>query len=886
MKALHRFFVRLRNFASHRRVDLRLQEEIEQHLALQTEENLRAGMTPAEARRQAILKFGSVQSVREDCHSEEGLPLVEGLLQDLRYALRILRKSPSFTVVAIVTLALGIGANATVFSVVDAVLLRPLPYFQPQRIVEAESSSGRGAFASNLSYPDFFDWRAQNHSFSHLVSYHDASYTLTGAARPVHVAAQIVSWDLLPMLGVNPALGRGFTAAEEKRGTRVVLLSHGFWTSQFAADPGVLGRTLQLSGDTFTVIGVMPASFRFPITAPKNDLWTTLAVDDAPSGDGIRNRSSHFLDSMGRLKPGVTIAQADQDMKAIAGRLARQYPDTNTKHDSARVESELDAVLGDTKTLLVVILCAVALVLLIACGNIANLLLARVSDRRREIAMRSAVGATRARIVRQLLLESLVLSAAGGLAGCGLAFFSTPLVLRLIGDSVPRAADAGVNLQVLIFGSAVTLVAGILFGLIPAIQASKTDLVSTLKSGSLTDIAGRNRLRSAVIVGQVALGIVLSAGAGLLISTFVRLIREDLGFRPDHLLAFRFETPDNRYSKTRAQFYRDYFERLRALPGVGSAAGTMILPMSPDEADITFENPEHPLPPGQLPAAAISLISPDYFRTMQVPILRGRDFTDADTVSAPQVMIINHAFAEKYFPGEDPIGKQLKPGAGNGDGPDRLPLRTIIAVTGDIRGSMTRRQDLPAYFLPAAQLPTWCCLVSVVRSSVDPHALEPAVRRLVASMDKDIPVTDVATMPELMSLQLSQPRFAMVLLGAFAGLALLLTVVGLYGVMMYSVARRRREIGVRLALGARRTLVVRMVLIEASRLLAIGIALGLTASLLFASVMKTMLYGAAQRDPMVLTAVCAAVAFTGLLAAWLPALRAASIEPMQALRSD
>jgi len=885
MKAVHRFFVRLRNFAAHRRVDRRLQEEIEQHLALQTEENLRAGMTPAEAWRQAILKFGSVQSVREECHSEESLPLVEGVVQDLRYALRILRKSPSFTVVAIVTLAMGIGANATVFSVVDAILLRPLPYSQPQRLVEAESSSGRGTFASNLSYPDFFDWRAQNHSFSHLVSYHDTSYTLTGSARPVHVAAQIVSWDLLPMLGINPILGRGFTAAEEKRGTRVALLSHALWVAQFAADPGILGRTLQLSGDTFTVIGVMPASFRFPITAPKTDLWTTLAVDDTPAGDGVTNRGSHFLNAMGRLKPGVTVAQADQDMKAIATRLARQYPDTNTKHDSARVESELDAVLGDTRTLLVVILCAVGLVLLIACGNIANLLLARVSDRRREIAMRSAVGATRSRIVRQLLLESLVLSCGGGLAGCALAFFSTPVVLRLIGDSVPRAADAGVNLQVLAFGLAVTLVAGILFGLIPAIQASKTDLVSTLKTGSLTDISGRDRLRSAVIVGQVALGIVLSAGAGLLISTFVRLAHEDLGFRADHLLTFRFETPDNRYSKTRAPFYQEYFERLRAIPGVESAAGTMILPMASDDADVSFQNPEHPLPEGQLPSADISLISPGYFRAMQVPILRGRDFSEADTRDSLPVMIINHAFAEKYFPGEDPVGRQLKPGAGDGR-PGGPPLRTIIAITGDIRHSMTQRQDRPAYFLPAAQLPTWCCLVSVVRTSVDPHALEPAARRLVASMDKDIPVTDMATMPELMSVQLSQPRFAMVLLGAFAGLALLLTVVGLYGVMMYSVARRRREIGLRLALGARHTLVVRMVLIEASRLLAAGIALGLTASLLFSSVMKTMLYGTAEHDPMVLAAVCAAVACTGLLAAWLPALRAASIEPMQALRTD
>ena len=508
------------------------------------------------------------------------------LLKDFRQALRQMRKSLGFTAVVVVTLALGIGANTTVFSVVDAVLLRPLPYMQPQRLIEAESFYSHNVDASNLSYPDFFDWRAQNTTLDRLVSYHDESYALTGGARAVHVTGEVTSWDLLPMLGVNPELGRGFTKDEEKRGTRVVLLSHALWQSQFGADKNVLGRPIQLSGETFTVIGVMPAAFRFPITAPKTGIWTTMAVDDSPTGDGITNRGMHFLNAMGRLKPGVTVAQADQDMKAIAGRLATKYPNTNTKHNSARVETHLDAVLGDTKTLIVVILCAVALVLLIACGNIGNLLLARVRDRRREIAMRTALGASRVRIVRQLLVESVALSALGGAAGCVLAFLCTPAVLRLIGDSVPRAADAGVNLEVLGFALAMAVVSGLVFGLIPAVTASKTDLVSTLKAGGTADIAGRDWLRSAVIVGQVTLGIVLTAGAGLLISSFVKLMHEDLGFNPDHVMTFRFETPDNRYKETRPQFYREYFERLRALPGVQAAAGTLILPMSEDNADV------------------------------------------------------------------------------------------------------------------------------------------------------------------------------------------------------------------------------------------------------------------------------------------------------------
>jgi predicted permease len=885
MRTLNRLFMRVRNFVTNRRIDGRLREEIEEHLNMQTEENMRAGMSPGEARRQAVLTFGSVQTVREGCHSEEGLPLMEGILQDVHFALRVLRKSPAFALVAIVTLALGIGANTTVFSVVDAVLLRPLPYDHPERLIEAESFSKGNLYASNLSYPDFFDWRTQSHSFERLVSYHDTSYTLTGGGRAVHVPVQVVSWDMLPMLGVQPALGRGFTQGEEKRGTKVVLISHALWQSQFGGDRAVVGRTIELSGETFTVIGVMPASFRFPIAASKTDMWTTLGVDDTPTGDGIKNRGMHWLNAMGRLKPGVTVAQADGEMKAIAEQLAKQYPNSNTKHNSARVERELDAVLGDTKILIVVILCAVALVMLIACGNIANLLLARVSDRRREIAMRTALGASRGRIVRQLLIESLVLSVAGGAAGCALAFVCTPVVLRLIGNSVPRAADAGVNLQVLGFGLTVTLASGLLFGVVPALKASKTNLVPTLKTGGNSDVSGHDRLRSAVIIGQVALGIVLSAGAGLLIASFAKLMHQDLGFQPNNLLTFRFETPDNRYAKSRPQFYQQYFERLRGLPGVRAAAGTMILPMSEDNADVTFENPEQPVPEGQRPSADISLITPDYFKVMQVPILKGRDFTDADSVTAPPVMIINQAFAEKYLPNEDPIGKRLKPGVGGG-GAGGPKLREVVGVVGNMRHSMTQRHERPAYFLAASQLPSWCCLVSVVRADVEPYSLEPAARELVTSMDKDIPVTEVRTMPELMSLQLSQPRFAMVLLGAFAGLALLLTVVGLYGVMMYSVSRRTREIGVRLALGAQRGSVLRMVLRDASLLLSSGIVIGLAVSLAFASVLKTLLYGTAARDPLVLSAVCAVVAMTGLVAAWMPALRAAAIEPMQALRTD
>jgi putative ABC transport system permease protein len=734
---------------------------------------------------------------------------------------------------------------------------------------------------SNVSYPDFFDWRARNRSFSHLVSFDDTSVTLTGVQRAVHLDGEVVSWDLLPMLGIRPELGRGFAADEEKKGTKVVLISHSLWESQFAADKTVLGRSINLGGEPYTVIGVMPPSFSFPVEEPHNSFWTTLAND----GDNLTNRGSHFLSVMGRLKDGVTVKQADLDMKTIAGQLSQAYPDTNTKHGSARVESELQAMLGDTIPLLLVVFGGVTLVLLIACGNIANLHLTRVRDRQREIAVRAALGAGRAGIVRQLFLESLILGAVGGAAGCGLAYAATPAILRLIGDSVPRATDAGVDLRVLGFALFASLFSALIFGLVPALSASRTDLVSVLQQSSKSTFAGHDWLRKGVTVAQVAFGIVLTACAGLLISSFIKLTHTDEGFNPANILTFNFETPDSAYKNTRPEFYRRYFERLRALPGVQSAAGAVMLPMTEDLAHISFENPEQPVPKGQRPGAELAPVSDGFFHAMQVPFVEGRDFNDADTMQSPQVMIVNEAFARKYFAGEEPIGKKLKPGAGNGssDGP---PWRQIVGVVGNVRHSATQREMEPVMYLPASQLPTWCCLRTVVRASVDPLSLEPAVRQLIASMDSNIPVTEMRTMPELLSLQLAQPRFSMVLLGSFAALALILTVIGIYGVMAYSVARRTREIGLRLALGAQRATVLRMVLRDAASLLAAGIAIGLVAALASGSVMAKLLYGAQPRDPFILALVCVGVALAGLLAATIPATRAASIEPMQALRTE
>ena len=536
-----------------------LSATIREHLEEKIADLIERGLAREEAERTARREFGNAKLIEERSREVWQWPAIESVYADVKFALRQLLRSPGFAVVSLLTVALGIGATTAVFSVIDAVILRPLPYSQPALLVDADATARNNISSArnSLSYPDFFDWRAQNKTLEHLVSYHDRSYTLTGLGRPLHVDAEVTSWDLVPTLGVTPEIGRGFTLNEEKPGSNVVLISHELWASHFDSDRSMIGRVIHLNGDSFTVVGVMPPTFRFPVTEPQTSIWTALSVDSGPNEQNVptQDRNNHFLNAIGRMKPGFTVDQVSEDLNKIANNLAKRCPNSNALCNAAKAQPELNSLLGGVRTELMVVQGAVILILLISCGNIANLLLARMRERQREIAMRSALGAGRWRIVRQLIIESLVLSTVGGIAGIGLALACTPLMLSLIGDNIPRAANAGVNPHVLAFSTLVSLAVGLIFGIIPAITTSKENLVASLRGGDRSRTSSHDGVRSFLIIGQVALGMVVITAAGLLGTSFMNLMRANQGFSPDHILTFFFDLPDSRYKDIRQNFY-------------------------------------------------------------------------------------------------------------------------------------------------------------------------------------------------------------------------------------------------------------------------------------------------------------------------------------------
>ena len=810
------------------------------------------------------------------------------LFHDLRYGLRMLAKNPGFTAVAVLTLALGIGASTAVFSVVNAVLLKPLPYADADRLMTVESMYTRGAPVPNsLSYPDFFDFRAQNHVFDHLVTSHDTNLVLTGVGQPQQLDGEMVSWDLFPALGITPQLGRGFLQSEETVGTHVVVLSHALWQRQFGGDPRIVGRTITLDRKPYTVLGVAPPGFVFPVNKPNILLWTTIAADrEAPPGHPVtEQRGTNMLDALGRLKPGVSVEQARADLDVIAEALAKQYPDTNTNHRRAFVGPALGTLVGDSRTPLLILLGTVGLVLLIACANTANLLLARTASREHEIAVRSAVGAGRGRVIRQLLTESLLLAVLGGVAGTVLAEYALEIVLPLGGQSIPRLAQAGIDGRVLGFSLLLAFITSVLFGVAPALQASKIDLTSSLKEQTRGSTSRHDRVRGALVIAQVTLGLVLVTGAGLLMASLLHLERGDLGLKADHLLTYWFSLPEPQYNTPQeVAFYDELLERMRALPGVQSAAGVWPLPLGGDYAAVSFNIEERPAAQSNRPTALMAFATPRYFSTAGIPLLKGRFFTEHDDEKAPLVLIVNKAFADHFFAGEDVIGKRITP-AWAGPGQKGESLHEIVGVVGSSKLFALDAEPKPIYYFPYKQF-AWIPPVVMLRTAVPPRTLESAIRAQMAALDPLVPVFQVRTMDELLSTQVAEPRFHTLLLGSFAGIALLLTMVGLYGVMAYSVTRRTREIGLRIALGAGRSTVLSMVLKQALVLVLIGLGLGLAGAVAGGMLLRSMLYGVKPLDPVVLAIACCLIGLTGALAAYFPARRATQVDPIVALRYE
>jgi putative ABC transport system permease protein len=811
------------------------------------------------------------------------------LLQDIRFGLRMLLKSPSISIVATIALALGIGANTAIFSVVNAVLLRPLPFPDPDSLVAIfETDLQRGQERGSHSYPNFFDLRAQSTVFEHISTYRSSDYIMTGRGEPARLQGAVVTADLFPLLKVAPILGRTFVPEEDKPSDtgRVVVLSQALFQKRFNSDPSVLNQAITLDGRSFTIIGVMPAAFEFPIQNEPVELWTTIAGDASGSEPVTNQRGAHFLRVIGRLKPGVSQEQAQAEITAIAARLEQQYPDENTRK-GLRLESALAALVGDVRPALLILLGAVACVLLIACANVANLLLARATSRHKEMAIRAAMGASRMRVIRQLLTESVLLSLLGGAIGLLLAVWWSDLLIALGKDDIPRAVQVGLDWRVLGFTLGVSLLTGLIFGLAPAFHSSKTELIDSLKEGGRGTSEGgrRNKVRNVLVVTELAIAVVLLVGAGLLMQSLWRLQKVNSGLQPENVLTFNVGLPEVKYKSDRqSQFFIDLKSRLESMPGVQSASTIFPLPLSGDRFSISFEIEGRPLPPKDHPSADFFTTGVGYFRAMGIPLIKGRDFDDRDKRGSTPVIIITETFARQYFPNEDPIGKRIHPGISSIEG-EESTMREIVGVVGAVRNRGLITEPRAAYYVPQTQIP-FSQMVGVVKTSSEPRSFIPAVTKEVAAMDQDIPLFGVKSMEEYLSASVAAPRFSTTLLSIFAVVALVLTIVGLYGVMSYSVAQRTNEIGIRLALGAQSRDVLLMIVKQGSLLIGLGLAIGLLGAFAATRVIASLLFGVTAKDPFTFAAVAVLLAVVALMACYIPAWRATKVDPMEALRCE
>jgi putative ABC transport system permease protein len=803
------------------------------------------------------------------------------MMADLRYALRILAKSPAFTFVAVLTLGLAIGANSAIFSVVNAVLLRPLPYPHAEQLVRVFGKQPQLDLAPN-SPANFLEWHDENKVFERIGTYVGQGFNLLGGDQPERVIGARVSADVLPLLGMQPSLGRVFTNDEDQEGrAQVVILSHDFWRRRFGGNPNTVGQTITLNDKPYTVVGVMPAGFAFPST--RTQAWVPMAFSAAER----KTRDTNYIDVIARLKPGVSLEQARANMDAVARSQAERYPKTNVGV-GVTVVSLQEHIVGDVRPMLVVLLGAVAFILLIACANVANLLLARAASRQREMSIRGALGASRSRVVRLLLTESVLLAIVGGAVGLLLAIWSLDLLVSLKPANLPRLAEIGVNRTVFLFTLGVSVFTGLLFGVVPALQVSRLDLNEGLKESTRggTDSPRRHRMRALLVVSEVALSLVLLVGAGLMIRSFSRLLAVDPGFKADHVLTAFVSLPQSKYPKHEEQtaFFDRLLERLRNLPGVTAAGLVTDIPLY-GGSSTGFDIEGRPeAAPGTRAMSDYRLISSDYFAAMGMRLAKGRVFSRHDNETAPGVVIINETLAARFFAGEDPIGRRLDL---SGDPKD---LREIVGVVGDVRNYGLDAEVKPEVYVPFLQsAPSYLASVVsapviVVRSAMEASALGSAVREQVQALDKDQPVSEIKTMEWYLADSMAQRRFNMFLLGAFAGLALVLAAVGIYGVIAYTVTQRTHEMGIRIALGAKGGDILRLVFSNAMATTLTGIALGLAAAFALTRLLRSLLYQVSPTDPLIFAAIPLLLLTVAIIATYLPARRAMKVDPITALR--
>jgi len=798
------------------------------------------------------------------------------LLQDLRYGIRMLIKNPGFALVAVIALGLGIGANAAIFSVVNTVLLRPVPYEDPDRLMVLTENQRPKFPEFSIAPGNFIDWQKQNTVFERLVAINSAAFILVGeGAEPERLRGARVSAGLFEMLGVNPVHGRTFLEEEDQPGREnVVILSSGLWKRRFAADSNVIGQPITLSGVSYTIIGVMPPSFGFP--DPTTDVWTPIAF----TARDAQVHGGHFLSAFGRLKQGTTVDQARTEMSAIAGRLAEQYPDTNAGW-GVDVFPMQEYEVRDIRPALIVLLAAVGLVLLIACANVANLLLARATTRQKEIAIRSALGASRGRVARQLLTESVLLALVGGVVGVLLAQWGIASLLALAPPDLPRAKEVTLDSTVLGFTLLVTLLTGVIFGLVPAMQSSRVNLNETLKEGGRGTTGGHHRVRAGLVVTEVALALVLLIGAGLLIRSFYRLQQVNPGFNPSNALAITISLPGRKYQQPdqRAAFFTQLIEKVSALPGVAAVGASQTLPIQGDYLLGFIIQGRPPFPLGQEPSTNYYSVTPDYFRAMGIPLMRGREFTEQDRTGATRVVIINEEMAKRYFPDEDPIGKRIHVT----QGPETF--REIVGIVGDVKQYGLARPTTLQTYEPFLQEP-YSSMTLVVRADGNLGPLGGAIRSQVLAIDKEQPISRIKALEEVVSESVAKQRFSMLLLGVFAAVALVLAAVGLYGVMSYSVTQRTHEIGIRTALGAKQSDVLKLVVGQGMVLALAGVGIGLVAAFGLTRLMSVLLFGVSTTDPLTFVALPAVLILVALAACFVPARRATKVDPMIALRYE